>query len=185
MLAKDNLGAESSSSVTAQVQVIDTTAPVVTVNLLSTNDNTPGLAGTVDDNVATINVTVNGSSYAATNNGDGTWTLADNAITPALIDGVWEVAVTATDGVGNVGSDVTASELTVDTVVATLAISLTNDTGSSNSDLVTSDGTLTLANIEAAAAVEYSVDGGADLERQLQCRRRREHSRGSSNGRRG
>ena len=51
---------------------------------LSTNDNTPQLTGTVSDPSATVQVTVNGSTYTATNNGDGTWTLADNTIAPAL-----------------------------------------------------------------------------------------------------
>ena len=30
----------------------------------------------------------------------------------------------------------------------------------SNSDLITSDGTLTLANIEAGSTIQYSIDGG-------------------------
>ena len=60
-------------------------------------------------------MTVNGTTYTATNNGDGTWTLADNAIAPALADGTYDVSVTATDGVGNVGSDASIDELVVDT----------------------------------------------------------------------
>ena len=64
-----------------------------------TNDNRPELTGTVVDNdtSAVINVTVNGVTYVATNNGDGTWTLADDTIAAALADGIYEVAVTATD----------------------------------------------------------------------------------------
>ena len=54
---------------------IETGAPVVTINALVTGDTTPELTGTINDISATINVTVNGSIYAATNNGDGTWTL--------------------------------------------------------------------------------------------------------------
>ena len=38
------------------------------------------LAVVDDDTSAVINVTVNGVSYVATNNGDGTWTLADDTI---------------------------------------------------------------------------------------------------------
>ena len=54
---------------------------MVTINPLVTNDTTPELSGTINDISATITVTVNGSAYAATNNGDGTWTLADDTIT--------------------------------------------------------------------------------------------------------
>ena len=60
-------------------------------------------------------MTVNGTTYAATNNGDGTWTLADDTIAPALADGTYDVSVTATDALGNVGTDASTNELTVDT----------------------------------------------------------------------
>ena len=91
----------------------DTTAPVVTVDDLLTIDTTPALTGTVDDSTASISVTVAGSTYPATNLGDGTWILADNTITPALDEGTYDVAVTATDGVGNEGSDASTDELVI------------------------------------------------------------------------
>ena len=59
-------------------------------------------------------VTVAGSTYPATNQGNGTWTLADDTITPPLADGVYDVQATATDAVGNVGTDGTTGELTID-----------------------------------------------------------------------
>ena len=79
---------------------------------------------------ATISVTVNGSAYAATNNGDGTWTLADDTITPALFDGVYEVIVTATDINSNVGSDATNNELEIETGAPVVTINplVTGDT---------------------------------------------------------
>ena len=94
--------------------VIDLTAPVVTVDALLTNDPTPQLTGTVDDPAATISVTVDGNLYAATNNGDGTWTLADNTISPALTEGTYDVAVSATDAAGNTGNDSSSNELVID-----------------------------------------------------------------------
>jgi hypothetical protein len=39
---------------------------------------------------------VDGVDYPAVNNGDGTWTLADNTL-PALTDGPHTITVTATD----------------------------------------------------------------------------------------
>ncbi len=93
---------------------IDTGLPTVTINPLDTNDASPPLAGTVDDPTATVQVTVNGSNYNATNNGNGTWTLADNTIAPELPDGTYEVVVTATDAVGNVGTDTSTNELIID-----------------------------------------------------------------------
>lgn len=90
----------------------DGTAPTVTVASLVTTDSTPPLTGTVDEDDATLEVTVDGQTVTATNNSDGTWTLADNAL-PALANGTYDVSVTATDPAGNTGSDATADELTV------------------------------------------------------------------------
>ncbi|WP_408698950.1 Ig-like domain-containing protein, partial [Acinetobacter baumannii] len=58
-------------------------------------------------------VNVDGVDYPAVNNGDGTWTLADNTL-PALTDGPHTITVTATDAAGNVGND--TAVVTIDTV---------------------------------------------------------------------
>ncbi|MCH7337953.1 Ig-like domain-containing protein, partial [Acinetobacter sp. NIPH 2699] len=93
--------------------VVDAVAPVVSLDDLSTNDQTPALTGTIDDPLATIVVTVDGVDYPATNNGNGTWTLADDEVAE-LADGDYEVTVTATDPAGNVGT--TTGTVTIDTV---------------------------------------------------------------------
>ncbi|WP_338070908.1 hypothetical protein, partial [Acinetobacter venetianus] len=65
--------AGNSSSVTdSQTYTVDTVAPMVSLNDLDTNDQTPELSGTIDDPTATVVVTVDGIDYPATNNGDGT-----------------------------------------------------------------------------------------------------------------
>ncbi|WP_265733752.1 Ig-like domain-containing protein, partial [Acinetobacter baumannii] len=72
--------------------IVDLVAPVVTFADVSTNDTTPALTGTIDDPTATVVVTVDGVDYPAVNNGDGTWTLADNTL-PVLADGPHTVSV--------------------------------------------------------------------------------------------
>ncbi|MFX5945303.1 Ig-like domain-containing protein, partial [Acinetobacter baumannii] len=67
-------------------------------------------------------VTVDGVNYPATNNGNGTWTLADNTL-PALTDGPHTITVTATDPAGNVGTD--SAVLTIDTIPANLLGAIT------------------------------------------------------------
>ncbi|MHC4565850.1 MAG: Ig-like domain-containing protein [Planctomycetota bacterium] len=98
------------------VVTIDTTAPAVVLDDLQTYDSTPELTGTVDDPDADIEVTVSGITYTATNNQDQTWTLADDTISPALVPGTYDVAVSATDRAGNVGTD-TATLTVTPTVI--------------------------------------------------------------------
>ncbi|MDJ1173777.1 Ig-like domain-containing protein [Roseofilum capinflatum] len=136
---------------------VDTTAPTVTVNSLSTLDTTPALTGTVDDNSASIQVTVNGNSYTGTNNGDGTWTLADNTISPALSAGTYEVAVSATDSAGNGGNDSSSNEL----VVATPEIQFSEASYAANEgDGTTNLITLTRNTTLGISEVQVSVTGG-------------------------
>ncbi len=103
-------------------------APQVSVDPLLTNDTTPALSGTVDDPSASITVTVDGQSLGAVNNGDGTWTLADDLLT-ALDDGDYDVVVRAVDDFGNTGTDTTTDELTVDTEAPMVGVDglVTND----------------------------------------------------------
>ncbi|MDE4038583.1 Ig-like domain-containing protein [Acinetobacter pittii] len=88
--------------------IADIIAPVVGFTNVTTNDDTPPLMGTIDDPTATIVVNVDGLNYSAINNGDGTWTLADNTL-PSLIDGPHTVSVIATDPAGNVSIPATGT----------------------------------------------------------------------------
>ena len=79
---------------------------------MTTSDTTPPLSGTVDDNDATLELTLDSQTVTPTNNGDGTWSLADDTLA-ALPNGTYDVAVTATDPAGNEGDDTTTDELTI------------------------------------------------------------------------
>jgi hypothetical protein len=80
----------------------------VTYNMATQTSVAPTIAFTPD-----VSSTLN--AYNAINNGTGTWTLPDNAISPPLADGRYDVTVTGTDPAGNVGTDSTTGELLVDT----------------------------------------------------------------------
>ncbi|APD85416.1 Ig-like domain repeat protein [Alteromonas sp. Mex14] len=123
---------------------VDATAPVVAFNDLTTNDTTPALTGSVDDPTATVVVTINGSDYTATNNGDGTWTLADDAVA-ALAEGSYTATVTATDPEGNVGTN--TGTVVIDT---TAPAAPTVEAG---------NGTEITGTAEAGATVNVDVDG--------------------------
>ncbi|MFD3284916.1 BapA/Bap/LapF family large adhesin [Alteromonas macleodii] len=123
---------------------VDAAAPVVAFNDLTTNDTTPALTGSVDDPTATVVVTINGADYTATNNGDGTWTLADDAVA-ALAEGSYTATVTATDPVGNVGTN--TGKVVIDTTAPTAP---TVEAG---------NGTEITGTAEAGATVNVDVDG--------------------------
>ena len=103
VVATDKQGNEGKTNGSATV---DTTAPVVTVENASGNDTTPEITGTVDDNDATVHVTIKdneGNTVAegdATVSDNGTWSYTPET---ALPDGDYYVEVTATDNVGNKG----------------------------------------------------------------------------------
>ncbi len=130
----------------------DVTPPVVTVDALITNVVSPELTGTIDDPTATIEVTVNGSTYTATNNGT-TWTLTAGTISPDLADGTYEVSVTATDAALNEGMDATSDELIIDTTTPVVTID----------ELITNvvSPELTGTTDDASAVIEVTVDGNA------------------------
>ncbi len=144
--ATDAVGNEGTDA-TQDELTIDTTAPAVAVDALTTNDNTPTLTGTIDDATASIIVTVDGVDYEATNNG-ATWTVT---VENATADGTYDVAVAGTDAVGNEGTDATQDELTIDTAAPAVAVDA----------LTTNDNTPTLTGTidDAAASILVTVDG--------------------------
>ncbi len=82
--------------------MIDTVAPVGTLTAVAPGHvASPALTGAVDDPTATVRVTVDGTSYWAVNNGDGTWTLPAGTITPGLALGGHAVTVRFADPTGN------------------------------------------------------------------------------------
>ncbi|MBI2424053.1 MAG: hypothetical protein HYV27_14580 [Candidatus Hydrogenedentes bacterium] len=116
--ATDVAGNEAPAAGPSAAVVVDNTAPVVGVNTLTTSDKTPRVTGLVNDPAANVQVTVDGQTHAANNNGNGTWTLADGVLAP-LEDDVYDVAAVATDPAGNSGSDTTTGELVVNTIALT------------------------------------------------------------------
>ena len=80
------------------------------------------MTGTVTDPAASVTVRVNGSCYAAINNGDGTWSLPRGDISPALGSGTYDVVATGVNASGIVALDPTVNELSVDTTPPTATI---------------------------------------------------------------
>ncbi|EML0284051.1 VCBS domain-containing protein [Vibrio alginolyticus] len=144
--ATDKAGNESGPS----VSTIDAQGPNIQVNDVLTNDTTPELGGTIDDPTAAIIVSLNGEQYVATNNGDGTWILADNTL-PSLADNSYTVTVTATDEVGNQGT--VTGVLVIDTNAPTVPAA------PSTPELNPTNGSEVSGTAEAGSEVQVDVDG--------------------------
>jgi hypothetical protein len=112
----------------------------------NTDRNTSNGALTITaENGATIQYSTNGT----------TWT---NSFTP--VQGSNTVQVRQIDVAGNTSAATTFS-FTLDTIAPNApGVALTSDTGSSNSDRITNNAALTLANLEANATVQYSTNNG-------------------------
>ncbi|MEO1254672.1 MAG: Ig-like domain-containing protein, partial [Bacteroidota bacterium] len=107
---------------------IDTENPIISIDPYATSISSPELTGSISDPAATISINVASVDYAATNNGDGTWTLAAGTIA-SLADDTYEVVATATDPAGNIGLDESTNELIISQT--TITVAATNITATS------------------------------------------------------
>lgn len=116
----DAAGNATSDSSSLEV-TIDTTAPVApTVQKLNTSDGNPLIGGgVVLESGDTFAISLNGAFYQLTDDAltldtTTTWRLQVPALS-TLVEGVYEVDAVLTDAAGNVSSDTSSAELTVDT----------------------------------------------------------------------
>lgn len=89
---------------------IDTKAPQITVNTMSSTDTTPLVSGFVDEPVSTLMLSLAGNSYEVEWDGLN-WTAQ---IDVELETAYYDLAATAEDYFGNIGQDSSSYELTVD-----------------------------------------------------------------------
>ncbi|WP_191236977.1 Ig-like domain-containing protein [Cobetia marina] len=123
----------------------------------STNDATPTLTGSAEAG-STVTITHNGEEIATvTADANGTW-----SFTPAtgFTDGEHVFSVTATDAAGNESAPSADFTLTVDTTAPDApSLALTTDTNITD-DGITSNGEVTVSDLETDATWEYTTDGG-------------------------
>ena len=151
--------------------------PTITINTFAQDDivnaaehGTPlVVSGTTDAPAGqTVTITLNGKTYTATVQNDGTWsyTVGSADVTALADGGSYVINAQVSNTIGNSGSD--NHSVTVDLTAPSMGISidsLQNDTGLSESDFITNDaqvvvnGSLTaqLGNNEKA---QISLDGG-------------------------
>jgi hypothetical protein len=153
----------------SQNVLIAATGPVIQINAISGDNyinatehgSGTAISGTVSGaDGRTLTVHLNGQAYTSTVTA-GTWSVSvDAAAITGLVDGTYPVTADVSDSSGNPAQQASRT-LTVDTTIATPTVALAHDTGSSNSDGLTNDASLTLSPAAGDVSRTFTVDGGA------------------------
>ncbi|KDN28788.1 hypothetical protein VFDL14_21935, partial [Vibrio fortis] len=143
------------NAVTVDLAASSDTGTSDTDNL--TKDSTPTITGHTDIPYSQVTI-YDGSTPIghAVSDGSGQYSVAVSS----LSNGDHNLSAKALAPSSVLPATSSILPLHVDTVVAPLQVSLTHDTGGNSSDLITNDGSLTIAGQEAGATVEYSTDNG-------------------------
>ena len=150
--AAGNLGTAATLSFT-----LDTQAPAAPTVVLAHDtgggDNTNPITS---NGTLTVTPAEAGGTIQYSTNGGATWTGSFTAVA-----GVNNVEVRQIDAAGNNGAAASFSFTLDTTAPAAPTVALANDTGSSSSDSITSNGSLAVTPAEAGGTIQYSTNGGA------------------------
>ena len=133
------------------LNIIDTNEPVAPTVTLTTDSGTSNSDLITNSGVLIIGNIESGAIVEYSTDGVN-WS---NSFTP--IEGSNTVYIRQTNTVGNTSASSTITFI-LDTQVAAPTVTLVNDTAN-GTDLITSDGTLSVTDVEAGAIVEYSING--------------------------
>ena len=150
---------------------VDRTAPTVAISAISTDDRLNAIEAGSDVTISgttsaedgrTVTVTFNSQTYTNASS-SGTWsvTLPSSALGSGLSDGAKSVTANVSDTAGNAATQASRT-LTVDKTApsAPAVTAISNDTGSSSTDRITSDPTLVISGTaEAGATITLSRVG--------------------------
>jgi uncharacterized protein (DUF2141 family) len=144
---------------------IDASALALSLSLsLATDTGSSNSDGITSNGVVTVSGIETGASWQYSTNSGSTWTNgAGSSFTlPAGTYAVGVVQVRQTDLAGNTSPvRSNAATITVDATALAPTLSLASDTGSSNSDGVSTSGVVTVSGLEAGATWQYSTNGGS------------------------
>ena len=177
--AAGNLGSVSATG----SFTLDTTAPTTTAAVTAITDDVGIVQGTVASGATTddISLSISGTLSAALAAGetvriyDGstylgnasvsgtTWSYADSRMWIALypLDHFFSYTAQVSDVAGNQSSAGSAYTATFDQVAPSApTLTLTSDTGSSSTDRLTNNGSITVTGLEAGATWQYSTNRG-------------------------
>ncbi|MCS0810853.1 Ig-like domain-containing protein, partial [Massilia agilis] len=159
----DNAGNLSAAGSNGAAITVDTSAAAPSF-ALAADTGASNSDGITNNPAVNVTLPLDAASWEYSVDGGAHWTAGSGTSfnLPAGTQAVGQVQVRYTDVAGNLsaaGSN--AAAITIDTSVAAPALALAADTGTSNSDGITKDGTINVTLAGDVASWEYSVDSGA------------------------
>src|SRR5207244_2591005 len=149
----DTAGNTASASLTF---TLDTTAPGAPAVALVSDTGSSGSDKITNNGALSVTGVESGASVQYSTNGGTTWSSSFTAV-----EGANAVQVRQVDVAGNPTATPTSFSFTLDTTIATPTVALTHDTGTSSSDKITNDASLTVSAAAADVTRTYKVDGGS------------------------
>ena len=139
------------------VLTIDTTAPSTPTIALNNDTGTSNSDRITSDGRINISDLESGATWEYNLGTGTTWTIGAGSSYTLTNDGAYTMRVRQTDNAGNVSEEATLQA----TLNRTPTISLAADTGSSDSDGVTNNGTIIVEDLQPSATWEYSTNNGS------------------------
>ncbi|MBU6188747.1 MAG: FG-GAP repeat protein, partial [Betaproteobacteria bacterium] len=164
--ARDAAGNSTSDTTSGEIR-LDTQAPAApTVTALTTSDTTPVITGSATLAAGEVlRVAVNGATYSVTPASDGTWSLDLQTASPVsgslgafANNQQYPVTASAIDAAGNVSTDPSTNELSIDLNALSAQLASASDSGIVG-DRITNDDTPTIEGITGPGATVTLLDG--------------------------
>ena len=138
--------------------VVDTTITNAVV-ALANDTGTSGIDRITSNGQINVTGLEPGGTWQYSTNGGQSWQTGTGG-SFTLAEGTYaNVQVRQTDAAGNTATT-TLGQVVVDATIANAVVALANDTGSSGTDRITSNGLINVTGLEAGATWQYSTNGG-------------------------
>ena len=159
IVRQTDLAGNSSTNSSPLNFILDSFAVTPTVTLINDTGNSSTDAITSDSRINISNLE-NGATWQYSIDNGVNWITGNGNVFTLAGDGVKSVITRQIDVAGNISPNSLPFTFALDTTIKTPQLALTNDTGTSNKDGITHDGSISVSNLENGATWQYSQDGG-------------------------
>jgi Ca2+-binding RTX toxin-like protein len=144
---------------------IDAAAPTVPILALASDTGSSNSDGITNNGTVNVTGLEAGASWQYSTNGGSSWTTGSvtSFDLPSGSYSAGSILVRQSDIAGNTSANGQLSAVSIDNSAPTApSLALAADTGSSNSDGITNNGTVNVSGLEAGASWQYSTNGGSN-----------------------